>query len=134
MQVSKVIDKRSWKRCTAHVHISRLILGLQIPNSKDMFLERPNQMRGREGPKRCVLAEVHELNGIKNEATSAPITCHSATVNNSHESKNGIPLQQHLYNGMSQAVPSTGVYGPQKQVSFKIVFGKWWPPSFLFMT
>ena len=90
MQVSKVIDKRSWKRCTAHVHISRLIQRLQIPNSKDMFLERPNQMRGREGPKRCVLAEVHELSGIKNEATSAPITCHSATVNNSHELKNGM--------------------------------------------
>ncbi|KAI4316931.1 hypothetical protein L6164_024858 [Bauhinia variegata] len=107
-KVSIVADKRSWKRSAAHVHISRLIQSLQVPNiSQDMLVKQPNQsnqMRAHELSKHGVLTEVNHLSGMINEAISTPGTGHSADVKNSYAVKNDI----------SKATTSE-VHSPQKQ-------------------
>lgn len=129
MQTCEVVThKRSWKRCAAHVHISHIIRSLELP--KRRVIEEPelhecHQMRAHEGSKSGVLLEVHKLNGMRNGVTSAPGTSQFATVRNLHESKNVI-LQQQCHNrDISQAASTTrGVYGPQKQVSSRLLLVK----------
>ncbi|KAK9271428.1 hypothetical protein L1049_027019 [Liquidambar formosana] len=39
------VDRKSWKRCAAHVYISRLIQVLQISERKERLPIQPNQLR-----------------------------------------------------------------------------------------
>ncbi|XP_061373300.1 uncharacterized protein LOC133315650 [Gastrolobium bilobum] len=113
-----VFQKKSWKRCAAHVHISHLIRSLEVPKrqvAKEPELYECHQMRGHQGSKCGTLMEVHDLNGMRNGNSSASGTVHSATTRNSHETKSGILLQQCHYHDISQAPPTPGAYGQQKQ-------------------
>ena len=74
-------------------------------------------MRKHKGSKRGVLLEVHSLNKLKNGITSS-------IVMNPHESKNIILQRQCHYRDISQAAPTPVVYGPQKQVRLRLIFGK----------
>jgi len=74
-------------------------------------------MREHEGSKRGVLLEVHSSNRMKIGITSS-------TLRNPHESKNIILQRQSHYRDISQAAPTPVVYGPQKQVSLRLIFGK----------
>ncbi|XP_027329660.1 uncharacterized protein LOC113846042 isoform X3 [Abrus precatorius] len=111
-KISEVgIHKRSWKRCAAHVHISHIIQSLEVPKrqvTKESELFECHQMRAHEGSKSGVLLEVHNITGMGNGIASA-------TVRNPHKSKNVILQQQCHYRDISQATPTPGVYGPQKQ-------------------
>ena len=80
-------------------------------------------MREHEGSKCGVLLEVHNLNRMKNG-----ITC--STVRIPHESKNIILQRKCHYRDISQAAPRPVVYGPQKQVSLRLIFGKDATPCF----
>ena len=123
------IPKRSWKRCAAHVHISHLIKSLEVPKTqviKESELFGCHQMREHEGSKRGVLLEVHSLNRMKNGITSS-------TVRNPHESMNIILQWQCHYRNISQAAPTPVMYGPQKQVSLRLIFGEDATPCTLFL-
>ncbi|KAK7352249.1 hypothetical protein VNO80_17668 [Phaseolus coccineus] len=109
--------KKSRKRCAAHVHISHLIRSLEVSRrlvGKGHELYESHQARVHEGSKCGVLMEAHNLNWMKSGNSNAAGTVHSATMSNSRETKNGI-LQHGLYHDISQATPTPGVHGPQKQ-------------------
>lgn len=131
MQISEVVThKRSWKRCAAHVHISHLIKSLEVPKKgiiKESELYECHEKRAHEGQNCGVLLEIHSLNRMRNGVTST-------TVRNPCESKNGILQQQCHYSDISQAAPSPtpGVYGPQKQVSLRLLLVTV-PPLFFFL-
>lgn len=108
MQISEPVTthKRSQKRCATHVYISHTIQTLEVPK-QGVFKESKLHECYKEGSKCGVLFEVHNSNRIRNGVT---------TARNPNESKNGILLQQ------SQAAPTPALYGPQKQVSSRLLF------------
>ncbi|KAK7310964.1 hypothetical protein RJT34_08782 [Clitoria ternatea] len=115
---SSGVKKKAWKRCAVHVHISHLIRSLDVPKSqagKEPELYECHQMKAHQGSKCEVPMEAHSLNWMRNENTYAAGTVHSVSMRNSNETKNGVPQQQGHYQDMSQASPTPGVYGPQKQ-------------------
>ncbi|KAF7817642.1 uncharacterized protein G2W53_031611 [Senna tora] len=119
-KISKVIHKKSWKRCVAHVHISNYIRSLQVPNSEDTLLQLPNQtdqLRANEGSRHGVVMEVHNLNTVRSGITSASGTGHSDSVMDSHETKNCNLQQPRRYLDLSKEADQCG---PQKQ-SFDIL-------------
>ncbi|CAI8584255.1 unnamed protein product [Vicia faba] len=109
---SAVSHKRLRKRCATHVYISHTIWRSEVAKQgaiKESKLHECNETRVPDGPKREVLSEVLNVNGMRNRATYA-------TVRNTNESKNGsIFLQQSHYGAISQTTPTPGVYDPQKQ-------------------
>lgn len=124
MQISGVvIHKKSWKSCAAHVHICNLIRSLQVPNSKDtLMLQQPiqsNQLGANEGSTHGVRMEVQNLNRVRCEITSVPGTGHSDK--DSHETKNSTLQQPHRFHDISPEAPALDVFGPQKQVSLKLL-------------
>ncbi|XP_019416223.1 PREDICTED: uncharacterized protein LOC109327504 isoform X3 [Lupinus angustifolius] len=117
--IPKVVSyKKSWKSCAAHVHISHLIRSLEVSKGgqvkKEGEVRKPQQMRVQHVSKCGVLKEVDNLNGMRNGISSAAGTVHSST-RSSNEAKNGIIQQQSYYHDISQAPPTTTVYGPQNQ-------------------
>ncbi|KAL0325863.1 UNVERIFIED_CONTAM: hypothetical protein Sradi_5155600 [Sesamum radiatum] len=56
-------SKRTWKRCSAHVHISRLIKVLQVSETKEGLLERPTRLTT------CVGAELQPPVSTHNQMT-----------------------------------------------------------------
>ncbi|RDX93621.1 hypothetical protein CR513_24085, partial [Mucuna pruriens] len=118
-KISEIVShKKSWKRCAAHVHISHLIRSLEVSKrqvgKEHELYDECHQMRAHQGSKCGVLMEAQDLNWLRSGNSSATGTVHSATTSNSRETKNGI-LQHGLYHHISQAPPTPGVYGPQKQ-------------------
>ncbi|KAK7265995.1 hypothetical protein RIF29_18633 [Crotalaria pallida] len=84
---------------------------------KEPELRESHQMRAHEASNDGVLLEVHKLNGIRNGVSSAPGTGHFSTMRNPHDGKNGIILQQQqCHDDLSQAAPTPGVSGHQKQM------------------
>jgi len=123
MQISEIVihGKKSRKRCAAHVYISHLIRSLEVSRrlvgkGHDELYES-HQARVHEGSKCGVLMEARNLNWMRSGNNNAAGTVHSAAMSNSRETKNGI-LQHGLYHDISQALPTPGVHGPQKQVSY----------------
>ncbi|KAL2346247.1 hypothetical protein Fmac_000247 [Flemingia macrophylla] len=109
-------QKKSWKTCAAHVHISHLIRGLEVSKGqvgKEHELYECHQMRAHQGTKSRVLMEAQNLNWIRNGNSYATVAVRSATTSDSRETKNDI-LQHGLYLGVSQSPPTPGVYCPQK--------------------
>lgn len=126
MQISEVaIHKKSWKRCAAHVHISQLIRRLKGTKehvAKEPDLYEGNQIRVNQGSKSRVLMEAQNSNGTRNRNSSADGTVSSTSFWRFPETKNGIPPHKCHYIDISQsqAPPTPGVYGPQKQVSLRV--------------
>lgn len=111
--------KNEWKRCSAHVYISRLIKVFQITEGKDWLPIQPttpDQLTTNEGSKQeqeALLAAnniIHEkmnssLNGVEADRSS-------------NEVRNAILLHKRLLQDQNQKqVPTTsGPYTSQKQV------------------
>ncbi|PIM99490.1 hypothetical protein CDL12_28018 [Handroanthus impetiginosus] len=76
-----VESKTLWKKCSAHVYISRLIKVLQISERKDGLLEKPTQLTTCEGAElRPHVSSHNETMGIHGISSSG-IT-HSAEIQN----------------------------------------------------
>ncbi|CAJ1973219.1 unnamed protein product [Sphenostylis stenocarpa] len=118
-KISEIVihNKKPWKSCSAHVHISHLIRSLEESKrqvGKGHELYESHQARGHEGSKCGLLMEALNLNWMRSGNSNASGTVHSATKSNSRETKNGI-LQHSLYHDISQISSTPGVHGPQKQ-------------------
>ncbi|XP_057490067.1 uncharacterized protein LOC130776055 isoform X1 [Actinidia eriantha] len=69
-----VARKKSWKRCSAHVYICRLIKVLQIAEKADRSL--PAQLTPNEGSKQVVLSTASNQNGVISGVNGA-VSVHS---------------------------------------------------------
>ncbi|XP_004500942.1 uncharacterized protein [Cicer arietinum] len=115
-----VIPKKSWKKCAAHVYISQLIQSLEVSNrqvAKKPELYECQQIKVHQGSKCGVLIQAQDSNATRNGNDYAAGTVHSASLDNSPETKNGILQQKcnYLDISQSQAPPLPTIYGPQKQ-------------------
>lgn len=117
-----VSKKQPWKRCAAHVHISRLIRELQSSDREERFSIQPKRLRTDEGSKQVVSLVENNPSGLgtgSNVVVSVSSVCTSAVEKNSVEARKGIFLQQELHQDQ-QRTPASGTYTSQKQVIFKI--------------
>lgn len=126
MQISEVAThKKSRKRCAVHVHISNLIRSLQVPNdSKDKLMQpshQTDQLKPNEGSAHGIVIKVENFNRVSSGITSVSGSAHFDTVKDSQESKNSILQQPRRYHDIPQEAPIPDVYGPQKQVSLRLV-------------
>ncbi|KAL2468249.1 uncharacterized protein Fot_51774 [Forsythia ovata] len=100
-QDSRVLfeSKKSWKKCSAHVYITRLIKVLQITERKDGLQEKPAHSSQNEGlnlgPLVSVDSQTNARNGSNCVASFSNIT-HSAAEKNSAEIQNTILLYKRL--------------------------------------
>ncbi|KAL2503982.1 hypothetical protein Adt_19603 [Abeliophyllum distichum] len=100
-QDSRVLfeSKKSWKKCSAHVYITRLIKVLQISERKDGLQENPTHSSQNEGlnlgPLVSVDSKTNAGNGSNCIASFSNIT-HSAAEKNSAEIQNAILLYKRL--------------------------------------
>ncbi|CBI19860.3 unnamed protein product, partial [Vitis vinifera] len=118
-KVSRVMvhKKQPWKRCAAHVRISRLIQDLQNSERKERLSMQPNQLRTDEGSKQVGSLAGNNPSGLRNGlngVVSANSIGGSAVENNSTEARKDILLQQGLHQDQQQA-PASGTYTSQKQ-------------------
>lgn len=119
-QVSNVtVEKNTWKRCAAHVHISHLIQSLQMPENQGRFLLQSNQLRLQKEPNLGSLMALNSFHGVKNSFNSTifSTTCNSTDERKSNEAKTGILWPQQLHHDQPHAALASEVYTPQKQVS-----------------
>jgi hypothetical protein len=115
-QASKVnTGKRSWKRSSTHVYISRLIRVLQIPESRDSLPLHLNQLRPHDILSQGVFMTINNFNGNRNGLNGA--TPSRAIVNMTDKNSN---QRQRLHQDQPQT-PS-GVYNSQKQVNLAFNF------------
>ncbi|KAE8057239.1 hypothetical protein FH972_013945 [Carpinus fangiana] len=118
-KISKVgVNGNSRKRCATHVHISRLIRILQMPENQERLLLQPNHLKPQEGSKLGVLMAINNFHGVRNSLNgiiSPTNLCNSTTERNSNEAKIGIVQHQRLHQDQPQAALASGVYTPQKQ-------------------
>lgn len=112
-QVSNVtVEKNTWKRCAAHVHISHLIQISKMPESQERLLQL-NQLRPEEGSNLGFLMATNRFDGVRNSLNgimSSATLCNSATERSSKEAKTDILQLQSLHEDQP-------LYTQQKQVS-----------------
>ncbi|XP_041018744.1 uncharacterized protein LOC121260790 isoform X4 [Juglans microcarpa x Juglans regia] len=117
-KVSKVtVEKNTWKRCAAHVHISHLIQISKMPESQERLLLQLNQLRPEEKSNLGFLMATNRFDGVRNslnDVMSSAALCNSATERISNEAKTDILQPQRLHQDQPQA-PASGVYTQQKQ-------------------
>ncbi|KAL7244831.1 hypothetical protein ACSBR2_000228 [Camellia fascicularis] len=109
--------KKSWKRCSAHVYICRLIKVLEIAEKTDRLPMQPTQLILTEGPNR-VLSTPNNLNGVRNGlngAVSAYNTVGSPAEENPDEVRNVNLFHTRLLQDQEQASTSLPLNSPQKQ-------------------
>lgn len=110
--------KKSWKKCSAHVYISRLIKVLQITEGKDGSPLQPTQLTTHEGLKQGA-SEANKLQVvIKNGSTGVVSTigvARSAADKSLNEVNNAILLHKRLLEDQQQASTTSGPYVSQKQ-------------------
>ncbi|XP_042987716.1 uncharacterized protein LOC122315694 isoform X2 [Carya illinoinensis] len=118
-KISKVtVEKNSWKRCAAHVHISRLIQISKMPESQERLLLQLNQLRPEEGSNLGFLMATNRFDGVRNSSNgiiSYAAPCNSTTERISNEAKTEILQPQQLNQDQPQAALASGVYTQQKQ-------------------
>lgn len=109
--------KKSWKRCSAHVYICRLIKVLEIAEKTDRLPMQPTQLILNEGPNR-VLSTPNNLNGVRNGlngAVSAYNMVGSPAEKNPDEVRNVNLFHTRLLQDQQQASTSLPLNSPQKQ-------------------
>ncbi|KAF5455775.1 hypothetical protein F2P56_025320 [Juglans regia] len=118
-KVSKVtVEKNTWKRCAAHVHISHLIQISKMPESQERLLLQLNQLRPEEGSNLGFLMATNRFDGVRNSLNgvmSSAALCNSTTERISNEAKTDILQPQRLHQDQPQAPLASGVYTQQKQ-------------------
>ncbi|XP_050233164.1 uncharacterized protein LOC126681652 isoform X2 [Mercurialis annua] len=126
-KVSKVsIDRRSWKRCAAHAHISHLIRALAMPNSKESLQLPPSQLKPHEILKQGVIMTINDFNGVRNDLIGA--ACSSIVNNNiekySSDAKSSNLQHLRLRQDHPQHALSSGAYtSHQKSFDFLSLSG-----------
>lgn len=111
-----VARKKSWKRCSAHVYISRLIKVLQIAEKTD---RSPAQFTSNEESKQGVRLTTENLHGVRNGMNgfvSGHSVVASAAENNTNEVRNGSLLHKRLLLDQQQASTTSPLHASQKQV------------------
>ncbi|THG12122.1 hypothetical protein TEA_027214 [Camellia sinensis var. sinensis] len=109
--------KKSWKRCSAHVYICRLIKVLEIAEKTDRLPMQPTQLILNEGPN-GVLSTPNSLNGVRtglNGAVSAYNTVGSPAEKNPDEVRNVNLFHTRLLQDQQQASTLLPLNSPQKQ-------------------
>lgn len=107
--------KRSWKRSSTHVYISRLIRVLQIPESRDSLPLHLNQLRPHDILRQGVFMTINNFNGNRNGLNGA--TPSRAIVNMTDKNSNQVGIGTLQRQRLHQDQPQTpsGVYDSQKQ-------------------
>ncbi|XWS20958.1 hypothetical protein CRYUN_Cryun30bG0014100 [Craigia yunnanensis] len=118
-KVSKVtMDRKSMKRCTAHVYISWLIRNSQMQDRKDNILQQPVQLKPPVGLKQTALLYPKSCgnlrNGIKGTIPNSS-SGNSATDRNSYEARSGILQQTVLHQEQPQVASAFGMRASQRQ-------------------
>ncbi|OIS96920.1 PREDICTED: uncharacterized protein LOC109234282 isoform X2 [Nicotiana attenuata] len=110
--------RKSFKRCAAHVYISRLIKVLQTSAREDIVSSHPPQLSSHDGSKQgtrliqnSLTGKVNEMHGIDSTGSVACTT----TEKNQTEVRNAILLHQRLLQEQQQASTSSGVNSLVKQ-------------------
>ncbi|KAF5462129.1 hypothetical protein F2P56_018160 [Juglans regia] len=118
-EVSKVaVEKDTWKRCSAHVHISHLIQNLQMPENQGRLLLQCNQLKLQKGPNLGARMALNSFHGVRtsfNGTISSTTTCNSTDGRNSNDAKTGILWQQQLHQDQPHAALVSEAYTSQKQ-------------------
>lgn len=120
MQVSKVVNRKPWKRCATHFHISHLIQILNIQEKQERLPLQPNQLRPQEGSSLGVLMAINNFQGVDNRLNaiaSSSNVCNSTAERNISEAKTGSLQHQRLHQDQPQAALASGVYNSQQQVN-----------------
>lgn len=115
----QVARKKSWKRCSAHVYISRLIKVLQITEKTNTS---PTQLTCNEESNQKVISTSKNLDGLRNgskrNGSNGIVSGHSivasAAGNNTNEVRNGSLLHKSLLD-QQQASATSPLYASQKQ-------------------
>lgn len=110
-----VARKKSWKRCSAHVYISRLINVLQIAKKTDRL---PAELTSNEEFKQGVLLTTENLHRVSN-GLNGFVSGHSIVASAAEytsEVKNGSILHERLLIDQQQASTTSPLYASQKQV------------------
>ncbi|GAV63616.1 hypothetical protein CFOL_v3_07134 [Cephalotus follicularis] len=118
-KVSKCkIDRKSMKRCVAHVYISRLIRVLQMPESKDAHHLQPSQLTPHEESRQGILMMVNDLNWVRNglHGVMSGSSINSTTAEkNLKEATKGILQHTRVQQDRPQAATASGLHTSQKQ-------------------
>ncbi|XP_022756516.1 uncharacterized protein LOC111304220 [Durio zibethinus] len=118
-KVSKVIrDRKSMKRCAAHVYIGCLIRNLQMQDSKESNLQQPLQLKPLIGLKQTALFYPNNCSNLRNGINGTiprSGSGNSATDRNSYEARNGILQQKMLHQGQRQVASESGMHTSQGQ-------------------
>lgn len=112
--------RKSFKRCAAHVYISRLTKGLQTSMRGDTVSSHPSQSSPPDGVKQeppiiqnSPTVKVNDMHGIVSTGNVA-----STVEKNPTEVRNAILLHQRLLQDQQQASTTSGFNSLAKQVSY----------------
>ncbi|KAF9686726.1 hypothetical protein SADUNF_Sadunf02G0019400 [Salix dunnii] len=115
-KASKVnTDKRSWKRSSTHVYISRLIQVLQIPESRDSLPLHLNQLRPQDILRQGVFMTINNFNANRNGLNGATPSKAEVNMTDKNSNQDGIGTLQRQGLHHDQPQTPSGVYNSQKQ-------------------
>ncbi|KAG6783695.1 hypothetical protein POTOM_009361 [Populus tomentosa] len=115
-KASKVnTGKRSWKRSSTHVYISRLIRVLQIPESRDSLPLHLNQLRPHDILRQGVFMTINNFNGNRNGLNGATPSRAIVSMTDKNSNQVGIGTLQRQRLHQDQPQTPSGVYNSQKQ-------------------
>uniref|UniRef100_A0A2P2L5K3 Uncharacterized protein LOC8274655 n=1 Tax=Rhizophora mucronata TaxID=61149 RepID=A0A2P2L5K3_RHIMU len=109
-------DRRSWKRCATHVHISRFIWISQTQERRKSLELQSNQLKPHVILKQGML--IRDLNGVSRNSPNGAISGSSTvdtTKKNSSEAKSVIFQHQMLHQDQLQSALPSGECTSQKQ-------------------
>ncbi|XVE69739.1 hypothetical protein DITRI_Ditri10aG0015300 [Diplodiscus trichospermus] len=112
------MDRKSMKRCAAHVYISSLIRNLQMQDSQDNILQQPLQLKPHEGLKQTALLFPKNYRNLRNGINGTlPSSCsgNSATDRNSCEARSGILQPKVLYHERPQVTSAARMHTSQRK-------------------
>lgn len=111
--------KKSWKKCCAHVYITRLIKVLQLSERKDGLQEKPAHSSQNERlhlrPRASVDSQTNAING-SNSVASFNNMAHSTSEKNSADIQNAILLYKRLLQDQQRGYTTPGLCTSLKQV------------------
>ncbi|EOY15020.1 Uncharacterized protein TCM_034220 isoform 1 [Theobroma cacao] len=118
-KVSKVtMDKKSMKRCAAHVYISCIIRNLQMQDSEDSILQQSLQLKPHVGLKRTALLYPNNRSNLRNginDTTPSSSSGNSVIDRNSCEARSGIQQPKMLHQDQPQVASASGMHTSKKQ-------------------
>ncbi|KAB1203664.1 hypothetical protein CJ030_MR8G002770 [Morella rubra] len=126
-KVSKVAFENSlWKRCDAHVRISRFIQILQTPENQERFQPQPNLLGPKEGSKLGVLMasnDFHELQGLDQDRPQAALAASQMHIRQKQSfdflslsgGGGGVEAKNHINRAANGFIPPSQLQSPYLQ-------------------